>query len=103
MLGSSSCIPSSVWLFDSDASHHMTSHISLLQNCIPTPVPITINTANGSGMSVLSIGYVLPSAMSAITILFVLYVLQLSVSLFSLSQLNASGFDVIFSFSVFCV
>ncbi|CAL5443960.1 unnamed protein product [Camellia sinensis] len=103
LLGSSSGIPSSVWIFDSGASHHMTPHLSLLQNCIPPPVPITINTANGSGMSVLSVGSVLPSAMSAVTIPSVFYVPQLSVSLLSISQLDASGFDVIFSSSVCCV
>ncbi|XP_028114168.1 uncharacterized protein LOC114312155 [Camellia sinensis] len=103
LLGSSSGIPFSVWLFDFGASHHMTPYLSLLQNCIPLPFPITINTANGSGMSVLSIESVLPSAMFAVTIPSVLYVPQLSVSLLSISQFDASGFDVIFSSSICCV
>ncbi|XP_028067417.1 receptor-like protein 15 [Camellia sinensis] len=78
LLGSSSGIPSFVWLFDSGASHHMTPHLSLLHNCTPHPFPITINAANGSGMSVVSVGSVLPSAMSVVSIPPVIYVPQLS-------------------------
>ena len=100
LLGSSLGFSSSVWLFDSGASHHMTPHISLFQNCTPPPFPITVNPANGSGMSVISVGSVLPSAMSAVSIPSVLYVALLSVSLLSISQLDASSFDVIFSSSI---
>ncbi|GMP92481.1 hypothetical protein CsSME_00042697 [Camellia sinensis var. sinensis] len=73
LLGSFSGISSSVWLFDSGASHHMTPHLSLLQNCTPPLFPITVNAANGSGMSAISVGSVLPSAMSAVSIPSVLY------------------------------
>ncbi|CAL5322797.1 unnamed protein product [Camellia sinensis] len=100
LFGSSSGISSSVWLFDSGASHYMTPHLSLLQNCTPPPFPITVNAVNGSGMSVISVGSVLPFAMSVVSIPSVLYVPQLSVSLLSISQLDASSFDVIFSSSI---
>ena len=103
LLRSSSGSSSSVWLFDSSASHHMTPHLSLLQNCTPHSAPITVNTANGAGMSVISVGAVLPSAMSTVSIPSVFYIPQLSVNLLSISQLDASSFDVIFSSSIYSV
>ncbi|XP_028062045.1 uncharacterized protein LOC114265423 [Camellia sinensis] len=53
----------------------LTPHLFFLQNCTAPPFPITVNAANGSGMSVISVESVLPSAMSAVSILSILYVL----------------------------
>ncbi|GMP92757.1 hypothetical protein CsSME_00042845 [Camellia sinensis var. sinensis] len=75
----------------------MTLHLSLLQNCTTPPFLITVNAANGSGISV---GSVIPSTMSVVSIPSVLYVSQLFVNLLSISQLDVSGFDVIFSSSI---
>ena len=97
LIGSSSGISPLVWIFYSGASHHMTPHSSLLQNYVIPPSPITVSAANGSSMSVCSISSVLPSALSAVTIPSVLHVPQLSVSLLSVSQLDASGYDIVFS------
>ncbi|XP_028089101.1 uncharacterized protein LOC114289560 [Camellia sinensis] len=78
----------------------MTPHLSLFHNCTPPPFPITVNAANGSCMSGISVGSILSSAMFAVSIPSVLYVPQLSISLLSIGQLDASGFDVIFSSSI---
>ncbi|KAH7858688.1 hypothetical protein Vadar_026762 [Vaccinium darrowii] len=87
------------WLFDFGSSHHMTPDLSLLSHCLPPISPIIISTANGSPMQVVSIGSILPTTSSALSIPNVFYVPQLTLSLLLISQLSDSGFDVIFSSS----
>ncbi|GMP33654.1 hypothetical protein CsSME_00006877 [Camellia sinensis var. sinensis] len=69
MLSTSQLFPSASMV----SSHYMTPHLSLLQNCTPPSFSITVNAANGSGMSVIFVGSVLLSAMFAVSILSVFY------------------------------
>lgn len=77
----------------------MTPALSLLSHCISLASPISISTANGSPMHVVSIGSIVPSPSSSLSIPNVFYVPHLSLSLISISQLSDSGFDVLFSSS----
>ncbi|KAH7848370.1 hypothetical protein Vadar_002042 [Vaccinium darrowii] len=77
----------------------MTPDLSLLSHCMSPVSPISISTANGSPMQVVSIGSILPTTSSSLSIPNVFYVPHLTLSLLSISQLSDSGFDVIFSSS----
>ncbi|KAG5561972.1 hypothetical protein RHGRI_004867 [Rhododendron griersonianum] len=84
------------WIFDSGCSHHMTPDSSLLCKCVPPISPISVATASGSPMHVVSIGSIQSNSLSLSN---VFYVPQLTLSLVSISQLSDSGFDVMFSSS----
>ncbi|KAH7861054.1 hypothetical protein Vadar_021070 [Vaccinium darrowii] len=92
-------ISPTICLFDSGSSHHMTPDLSLLSHCVSPVSPISIATANSSPMQVVSIGSILSTTSSSLSIPNVFYVPQLTLSLLSISQLSDSSFDVIFSSS----
>ncbi|KAH7858845.1 hypothetical protein Vadar_028652 [Vaccinium darrowii] len=77
----------------------MTPDLSLLSHCVSPVSPISIATANGSPMQVVSVGSILPTTSSSLSLPNVFYVPHLTLSLLSISQLSDSGFDVIFSSS----
>ncbi|KAG5528833.1 hypothetical protein RHGRI_029481 [Rhododendron griersonianum] len=77
----------------------MTPDLSLLSHSISPVPPISIATANGSHMHIVSACSIFPTASSSLSLPNVFYVPHLSLSLVLISQLFDSGFDVLFSSS----
>ncbi|CAL2250163.1 unnamed protein product [Prunus armeniaca] len=91
---SSSGISPSTWIFDSGATHHMTSDLSLFTSLSSLSTSISVLTANGTSMSLAGIGSI---TTSSICLSDVYYIPQLTLNLISISQLCASGYVVQFS------
>lgn len=102
MISHSSCLPSSsssgispsTWVFDSGATHHMTSDLSLFTSLSSLSTSISVLTVNGTSMSLAGIGSITTSGLCLSD---VYYIPQLTLNLISISQLCASGYVVQFS------
>lgn len=90
-------ISSSMWIFDSGASHHMSyDHKSFAYLNLSSS--ISIMTTNGTSMPVAGVGYV---SITNLSLFVVYYILNLTLSLASVSQLCDSNYPVVFS-SISC-
>ena len=95
---STSGIPSSLWILDSGASHHMSPHLSSFGSLSPIS-PISVMSASAVPMSVEGVGSV---TTPHIVLSDVYYIPKLALNLVSVSQLCKAGNWVFFSDSV-CV
>ncbi|CAJ2637857.1 unnamed protein product [Trifolium pratense] len=86
-------ISSSIWIFDSGASHHMSYDRKSFLSLNPTS-SMSVMTADGTPMSLAGIGSVSTSNLSLSD---VYYIPNLTMSLVSISQLCDSGYSVMFS------
>ena len=91
-------IPSSLWILDSGATHHMTPHLSSFTS-LSQVSSISVKSAGDTSMLVEGVGFIY---VSHITLPNVYYIPKLTLNLASVSQLCKSGNWVFFSDSV-CV
>jgi len=89
-------IPSSWWILDSGATHHMSHNMSCFSSLLPVS-SINVTSASDSSMVVEGIGSV---STSHITLSDVYYIPNLNLNLVSVSKLCNSGNWVFFSDSV---
>lgn len=89
----SSC-NSTKWILDSGASHHMTPHKSLLHDCSPPKLPVSIRVADGSYASLKCIKII---SQPTWTLSNVYHVPNLAVNLLSIGKLTDLGLNVVFS------
>lgn len=84
------------WLFDSVCCNHMTPYASSFTTFTPTPHSSLIHTADGSTMTIKTIGTINPHSRSVQDIF---HVPELSFNLLSVGQLCELGFILVFDYS----
>ena len=92
-------IPSSLWILDSGASHHMSPHMSSFSSLSPR-APVSVLSASATPMSVEGVGSIVTPYISLTD---VYYIPTLALNLASVSQLCKSGCWVFFSDTFCCV
>ena len=92
-------IPSSLWILDSGASHHMSPHFSSFAS-LSSRTPVSVMSASATPMSVEGVGSIVTPYISLTD---VYYIPTLALNLASVSQLCKSGCWVFFSDSFCCV
>jgi hypothetical protein len=95
---STSCI--SPWILDSGASFHMTSDRTCLSAICPSPIPLIVQTTNGSSLLIVGHGTLSSSSFHVPS---VCYVPKLTMQLFSAGQLTDHGCRVILDSNSCCV
>src|SRR3954470_6241485 len=93
MSASSSVMPSSEWVLDSGASHHMSPDSSSFSLLCPSP-SISVMTADGTPMPLAEIGSIV---MPHLFLPDVYHILKLTLNLASVGQICDSGNLVTFS------
>lgn len=92
-------ITSSIWVFDSGASHHMSKDLSCFSSLSPISFSQTVHTADGTILPLAGSGSVKTSQLSLPD---VYYIPKLAMNLVSISQLCDLGYNVLFS-STCCI
>ena len=88
------------WILDSGASFHMTPDRTSLSSISPSSLPITIQTADGSSLSVAGQGTLLSPSFHVPAIS---YVPKLTMQLISAGQLSDHGCRVILDSESCCI
>ncbi|KAJ9567342.1 LOW QUALITY PROTEIN: hypothetical protein OSB04_003308 [Centaurea solstitialis] len=92
-------IPSSLWILDSGASHHMSPHLISFTSLSPRS-PVSVMSASSTPMQVEGVGSIVTPQLSLSD---VYYIPTLALNLVSVSQLCKTGYWVFFSDYLCCV
>ncbi|KAJ9550333.1 hypothetical protein OSB04_014378 [Centaurea solstitialis] len=92
-------IPSSLWILDSGASHHMSPHLISFTSLSPRS-PVSVMSSSSTPMQVEGVGSIVTPQLSLSD---VYYIPTLALNLVSVSQLCKTGYWVFFSDYLCCV